>query len=458
MPKHVTYRRRLIRASLATFAFAAGVAGLRPTSAAAVPQPEPRLEELLTTESVWLDGASEFMLHYAPLDFGYMSGRAVARSVAPELTLFSMRVWEALAYFEHDAVQRVELLLYSRADSGDLDQAAFEALVRQAHAALTKWAGPGRQGQVGDGRQRQTTRHHLWAAPPCAAQLTWAFTAPRRAGDIPVPFRGDFVKLTLVHSRSGGLDGLRALQPAPSRRGPVTGYALRERVRRDREGAVEVTGVPMVDQGQKGYCAAAAAERLLRYYGREVGQHEVAQLADTARDRGTTTEGMLQALRTIGRDYQLDVKTLHGVDYDDLVRLIEDYNRLAAAKGLQTLMYGRSIDVGALFNAMDASALRQARARRPQQQAAFLRDVRSYVDAGVPLLWACIVGKFPENPPIHAEGSFGHIRLITGYRQASGDLIYTDSWGPGHERKEMPLADAWAITFGLYVMKPRDVR
>ena len=38
------------------------------------------------------------------------------------------------------------------------------------------------------------------------------------------------------------------------------------------------------------------------------------------------------------------------------------------------------------------------------------------------------------------------------------ELVYTDTWGPGHEIKRIPLADAWAMTFGLYVMKPRGIR
>jgi hypothetical protein len=32
--------------------------------------------------------------------------------------------------------------------------------------------------------------------------------------------------------------------------------------------------------------------------------------------------------------------------------------------------------------------------------------------------------------------------------------VYSDSWGAGHERKTMPLADALYITTGLYVLSP----
>ena len=49
-------------------------------------------------------------------------------------------------------------------------------------------------------------------------------------------------------------------------------------------GDVVIDGVPMVDQGQKGYCAVATVERLARYFGLEVDQHEMAQVANTHSD------------------------------------------------------------------------------------------------------------------------------------------------------------------------------
>lgn len=432
--------------------------GLLAASHACAAPAAPRLDDILTQPAVWKNGSEEFMLRFAPLKFNFVSERVVARSVDPALTILGLRVWEALAYFDKGAVQRFELSLYNRGDAGELGEQAFEQLVRQAQAMLVKWGGPGRSGDGAAGRDTQTTRRHLWAKPPCAAELTWAFTAPRRQGAVAQAFRADFVRLSLAYTAQGGLAGMSAVQPAAEQRGAVTGYTLRQRARRDSDGNVAIAGIPMVDQGQKGYCAAATAERMLRYYGRGVDQHVVAQLADTARVSGTSTEGMLSALRAVGRTYQLDVRSIYDVDYRDLTRMIDDYNRLAAAQGLPAIVVGRTIDIGAVFGAMNASVLKQARVKRKSDRAAFFRHVQTYVDAGVPLIWACIVGKFPENPPIAAQGAFGHIRLITGYNTRDEQIFYTDSWGPGHERKLLPLDDAWAMTFGLHLIKPRDIR
>ena len=60
--------------------------------------------------------------------------------------------------------------------------------------------------------------------------------------------------------------------------GKITGNVIDESKGR---GDVFVDNVPMVDQGQKGYCAAASAERVLRYYGVEIDEHQVAEAAGT---------------------------------------------------------------------------------------------------------------------------------------------------------------------------------
>jgi len=89
----------------------------------------------------------------------------------------------------------------------------------------------------------------------------------------------------------------------------------------------------MVDQGQKGYCAAAASERLLRYYGRSVDQHQIAQLADTAAKEGTTQDGMIKALVLVGQRFTLDMKPVIKLDWKRLSRIIEAYNRAAKLAG-----------------------------------------------------------------------------------------------------------------------------
>ncbi len=428
----------------------------RTDDAAAPAAALPTLDALLTSDTLWREGADAFMQAYAPLQFGYVSGRQVARSVSDKLSFMAQRVWEALAYFDKGVVREVSFTVYNRGDAQELDQASFEALVAQLTAGLRKWAGtPGRTSQPPGERANQYVKRCQWSKPPCNVLLEWAYTDAHRSHGVSQPFRAEFVRLKLTPVAGGGTANPAAVGGAHA---PVTGYRLKQRVRRSSTGDVWVGDVPMVDQGQKGYCAAATSERLLRYYGRGVDQHDVAQLADTARAGGTSTEGMLDALRRIGGNFQLDVKQLYASDWKSFERLIRDYNRLAEAKDATVITYGNTIDVGKLYAEMDALLLKKARAQRTQEYAAFTRDVHTYVDAGVPLIWSCIVGKFPENPPINATGAFGHMRMIIGYNKTTDEILYTDSWGPGHDLKRMPAPEAWTTLEGLFVVKPRDIR
>jgi hypothetical protein len=47
------------------------------------------------------------------------------------------------------------------------------------------------------------------------------------------------------------------------------------------------------------------------------------------------------------------------------------------------------------------------------------------------------------------------MRLIVGYNTPRGEILFSDSWGAGHEGKLMSLADAWAITSDVIVIEPR---
>jgi hypothetical protein len=59
----------------------------------------------------------------------------------------------------------------------------------------------------------------------------------------------------------------------------------------------------------------------------------------------------------------------------------------------------------------------------------------------------------PKRPPVWMGG--GHMRLIVGYDAAKQVIFYTDSWGPGHELKSMPIDQAWAVTLAMFVLEPQ---
>ena len=116
---------------------------------------------------------------------------------------------------------------------------------------------------------------------------------------------------------------------------------------------------------------------------------------------------------------------------------------------------GNMVDVSAIWNALDPQILMESRLRRNQDFTKFLANIRANVDAGIPLFWSCLVGIYPEVPDLGAQGAFGHMRLIIGYNSKTHEILYSDSWGANHALKRMPEKQAWAMTRGLLVLKPR---
>lgn len=91
---------------------------------------------------------------------------------------------------------------------------------------------------------------------------------------------------------------------------------------------------------------------------------------------------------------------------------------------------------------------------KPVDEADFLKAARSNIDDGVPLLWSLELGRFPEIPQLNPQLVGGHMRMIIGYNDKTKELIFSDSWGSGHEAKRMKMPHAYRATHGLFVIKP----
>ncbi len=431
------------------------------------------LDALLDSETVWKQSVDAFMGEFQPQGFAFVDGKKVAKSNRPELKLWDFKVWEARVYFEQDVLSRVELSLYNKGDAGELDQEAFKELLTKVTDAVSAFAGSkGMTGKTTNDRANYFVSRRQWSKKPVSIEIEWAFVNPHRSERQLMPFRAEFVKVVLTPAKEGGPAAVTSVTPSWANN--ATARTVKVNVKSNPAGDVWVDNVPMVDQGQKGYCAAASAERLLRYYGRQVDQHEIAQLADTASKGGTSLEGMVGALDAVGRKYQLDQRDLirsdsgRSFEKSKFYEMIELYNRQAKQKKKKPVDYMdfaemtgpnmRTIDTMKVYAAMDAETLKESKVRQSQALESFRKNIIQYTTQGVPVVWACVVGKYPEKPDIGQEGAFGHIRLIIGYNAKTQEVLYSDSWGPGHELKRLPLSEAWTMTFGLTVLKPRDVR
>ncbi len=399
-------------------------------------------------------------------------------------------VFETKVFFgEASGIERVELVLFTTAGTEALKVVSQEAghtmyrrvrkeatitrdefmnLIKKVNAQLTP------QGEKVPGQERERVsrpgiiqRSQTWDKTeiPTVAKLTWSY---EQKGKVKNTFKPGFVRLVVdgpqrlaATKKSGAREASRMVKGVKK---------IVDNVIRDPRGDVFVDNVPMIDQGQKGYCAAAASERVLRYYGVEVDEHEIAQAAGTSAEEGTSTRGMKDSVQAIGRKYKLGTVVAYG-DFEKpvaeriegIVKEVENYNK--AAKKLKRTEIAENVYVTRRGNtiiyspmaadaAMEPEVLREMKVNGAQKSkfTRFMKEVRTQVNKGIPLFWGVTLGTYPE--PEIPQASGGHMRLIVGYNDKKKEILYSDTWGVGHELKRMPAEWAWTISRCLMYMKP----
>jgi hypothetical protein len=162
---------------------------------------------------------------------------------------------------------------------------------------------------------------------------------------------------------------------------------------------------------------------------------------------------MRDSMKKLATRMKIRVREHEALDYNELTDLVKDYNRVAKRTGeaeLPDLEFFPGVEY--VYDRMKLPVLKEARARNKAALGRFQREVQSYIDAGIPLLWSVQLGIVPE--PGIPQSAGGHMRLIVGYNTKTQEIFFSDSWGAGHERKKMKTEDAWTITTGLMTVEP----
>lgn len=382
---------------------------------------------------------------------------------SPEMTFLGRKCWEIVVAFDQGKLSGVTLSLYNRGDAGDIDDAQqFHTLLTNIACAIEQWAadkGVGLPAVKLTGGKKIEKK--AWVKNNrLALELRWsaseriAVADPRNPGAVKrIAFRGEYIQLAVAPFDPQN----DPRKPSPLGKPPATATAkdVKANVKTNADGVVFIDHLPMVDQGQKGYCAVATTQRILGYYGRDIDQHVIAQLANTANGGGTNPEEMIGTLKRISVKFGVKVAVHAEFTVQRFTALVNDYNIVARRHKKQPLVLEPMIDVGAVYRAMDPAVLKEARCQKDKDGLRnFTSDIVKHVNAGIPLAWSVTLGLVPETPPL-PQAFGGHMRIILGYDKALTTLAYSDSWGAGHAFKTMRLDDAWTITTGLYSFDPK---
>jgi len=394
---------------------------------------------------MWEKPVGEVLRDRKPLGFHWLStGRRDARSNRRDLKLWSLPVGETVLRSRDDKLHSFDISIYNRGDNGDISQERFKTLTEQWHALLVEKTGL--EGEKMDRTQKGSVvsaDRWVWKCSGAFLVLTSSKSKASRG------YTPEFLKLSLVSVQYGKeiYEQRSGLTRIMARRRDL----VANRVSKS-NGDIFVRGVPMVDQGRKGYCAVASAERVFRYYGLPVDQHAMAQIAESSAGGGTNPSTMIDALKKVAGRTKTRLLVHYELEERKIRSEIKAYNRLIKKTGKGKEFPDETVMPYQHFlSNCHGPTLREIRARGTAFDR-FRKQIRDNINTGTPLLWALQVGVFPERG-IPQQGG-GHMRLVIGYNQKTDEIIYTDSWGPGHEFKRMSAANAYTATMHLLTLKP----
>jgi hypothetical protein len=364
--------------------------------------------------------------------FRWLSTRHDSLQAPPgRMTLWQQKLGEVVVREKDNTVGMINISLYNRGDDESIS-------VVDLHNRFQEWRKLLNEKTAQQGEERKSisavsTQCYQWRVGETALLLEASVSGEHGQA------RAEFLRLRAAPLQHSGTKIAHR-------------SSMRSNVKRSDDGHVFIHNMPMVDQGQKGYCAVATIARVASYYGLDVDQHEIAQWANTS-ELGTSTEEMEAAFKTIITKLHIRTTQHFEISPRQFEADVRAYNQLAKKKGVEVFKApdGYQLNPYAVWQAMDPEIFAAVKSEQSGCKR-FMTKIAEYIDQGIPLCWCLRLGMFPEKDIPQANG--GHMRLIIGYNAKTQEIIYSDSWGKGHEWKKMPLAHAYASSSLLYTMSP----
>jgi hypothetical protein len=340
--------------------------------------------------------------------------RRLFGNVEIDLTAFDgqVPVQEVIVDFADDRLNLISISIYNRADSRPITTEQFAERFKTTGKMMGDLLVAKPQRRAADAKNGLLTEGFAWNSRENGVALLEHNEGALEKADkeflrlrIARPNAAGSLAASMIHARGGAAAKLGDLP---------------KNVKKDANGDVMILNMPMVDQGDKGYCVVATVQRVFEYYGIGADMHQIAQISDADPNRGTSTLTMAKELDKI--DYRFKTRL-------DIIGMGQPLTEVEEKKG--------EYYVG-----------------KPVDDRKFFKEMRTYIDSGLPLLWSLELGRYPEVPQLSPQTAGGHMRMIVGYNDKTEEVIFSDSWGARHEAKRMKMSDAYKASHGLFVLKP----
>ncbi len=343
-------------------------------------------------------------------------GRRLYGNTTIDLSLFGgeVPVQEAIVDFAGGKLNLVSFSIYNRGDDKNITEEDFAARFMTSGKAMAKILSVKPRRKEADPQSGLLTAGYRWYSRENGIALLEHNEKAMEGGD------REFLRLRAARP---DVEGSLAASMTHRRGGAAVRLRdLPDNLVKSDNGDVFIGNMPMVDQGDKGYCVVASTQRAFEYYGIGADMHQIAQITES--DATTGTNPILMAKELDRIDYRFKTRL-------DIIGLGGSGKFTEVDKKKGEYYVGKAVD-----------------------ERKFRKKIHSYVDDGLPLMWALLLGRFPETPQVNMQNGGGHMRLIIGYNDQTDEIIFTDSWGAGHEFKKMKMSHAYQASLGLFVLKP----
>ena len=352
--------------------------------------------------------------------------RSSARTTT-KLSFADFTSLETVFTFRKSKLKKLTLMVYNKGDIGFITRSNFEDVKNDVLNKMTAFLGEKPLFKPNAGITRNNI--YFWNIENVLYKLEYSFTETSK------DFLSEYIRVVVTKGHSG----INVINIDQIDTDVLREADLREMVDRESNGDVIINGIPMVDQGEKGYCACAALARLMIYFGRDFDQHDIAKLAESTGSEGSDPKSLKKAIETMSAMLRLNMKVLAKC-------YLSDTSDSKTKEQLVNILEGQTM------NYLNADVFKKM-AYGNRRFKEFSKNVMSSIDRGRPVAWALEVGMVPEKGIPQSSG--GHMRIITGYNKAKEIIYYTDSWGAGHEKKSMDMNAAFFVSYAFWEISPR---
>lgn len=337
---------------------------------------------------------------------------------------------------------RVTAMVYTRGDDNEISMEEFNTKVKDVTALLTKiFEKKGKKGSLPANKTGLKVNTLQWSCEHGVLRLESAVSSSKKSGK-----KAELIRIVMAPDRKS-LDRGGASDKVGKR-------DLKSNVVTDEDGTIWIKDIPMIDQGEKGYCLPATVARVFAYYGMDgVGMHEIAALCGSEAEGGTSVTAMKNTLKEIGGRFRVRIKELPNpsLEYYDTVPL---YNKEAKKAGKAELpdprtLLGDNVD---WRKNIDPELWCKVRAKKTADVRKWMAPIRKSITSGVPVLWGVFASGMYTSTGSGIGGA--HMRMIIGFNPKTNTVIYSDSWGKGAAKRVMTMDQAYSVTEGAYVIQP----